>query len=604
MNKRLTKNTICLMLLALCLLLAACGKGGASAPSRATAVPTPAPTPEPVRFAGGEVAPTVTELRMPLAAGETALLDSLPALRAADLSGSADENEVAAWALAHPGVQTQYTVTLPNGIALLSDTRSVDLSGLSAAECEAAARKLALLPALESVSLGAEGGPLNWGDIARLREILPRPVFHYAFKLYGTDCNLDNTTINLYKVAVNDNGRFIDEVMRYMPQLTYVDMDSTGLDPKRLEEINLNHPDAKVVFRVFFGDNYTARTDTERILASMASRGGMLNNDNVSGLYYCHDVKYLDLGHNTWLTNIGFVAQMPKLEVAILSMCNIRDASPLASCPELEYLEMSNTYCDDLRPLSGLSKLRHLNIAGIGYDFYGDGTRPSLKDITPLYPLTGLERLWIGAYNPVPPEQVAEMQRRAPGCEIDLTVYDDPVGGRWRYIALADYINTYVDTYHERYVKLRQQFGDYDYSVYNFTWNDPLFDEAYRYTPQATPSPSPTPAAAPVPTATPAPVYQPDYQQQPQVYQPYYEEEYTPYQEEYEEPEPEPPYAQETPNVDLVFNYGTQPAIQSQTEQYDQNQSLPADTPSQELPPMDLGGYDDSSQLQGEAYIP
>ena len=165
----------------------------------------------------------------------------------------------------------------------------------------------------------------------RLREILPTPAFQYAFKLYGKDCNLADTSINLFRVSVTDNGKLIDEVMNYMPQLTYVDMDSCGVDPKRLEEINLNHPNAKVVFRVFFGDNYTARTDTERILASMASRGGMLNNDNVSGLYYCHDVKYLDLGHNTYLTNIGFVAQMPKLEVAILSMCNIRDASPLAS---------------------------------------------------------------------------------------------------------------------------------------------------------------------------------------------------------------------------------------------------------------------------------
>ena len=618
MNKRFFQYDLCLMLLALCLLLTACGKGGASASSRAPAEPTPVPTPGPVRFAAGEVSPETADLRMSLAAGETAQLDFLTALRTADLSGSADEAEVAQWAKAHPGVQTRYTVTLPNGTVLGSDTRSVDLRGLSAADCEAAARKLSLLPALESVELGAEGGALNWGDIAKLRELLPTPVFHYAFKLYGQDCNLDNTTINLYKVSVNDNGKLIDEVMRYMPQLTYVDMDSTGLDPKRLEEINLNHPNAKVVFRVFFGDNYTARTDTERILASMASKGGMLNNDNVSGLYYCHDVKYLDLGHNTWLTNIGFVAQMPKLEVAILSMCNIRDASPLASCPELEYLEISNTYCDDLRPLSGLGKLRHLNVAGIGYDFYGDGTRPSLKDITPLYPLTGLERLWIGGYNPVPPEQIAEMQRRAPNCEIDTSVYEDPVGGRWRYVALADYVNTYVDTYHDRYIKLRQQFGDYDYTVYNFTWNDPLFDEAYRYIPQATPSPSPSPTAAPtfgaaatptpVPAATPAPVYQ----EQPQVYQPYYEPVYDPYAGYYEEPvyepepEPEPDPAQwtpvEQPNVDLVFNTGSVSVVEPQPDLSVQEPDL-SSAVGQEFPELPAMGLD-QSQNQGEFYIP
>ena len=506
------------LLLLMCMALAACGK--AALPARAT----PAPQAETAaHFAGGDVEFTATELRMKLSSGETALLDSLTALSSADFSGSENEEEIAAWAQAHPNVQTRYTVTLPGGAVLDSDTTSADLSGLPAADCEAAARKLALLPNLGSVNLGAEGGALSWSDIARLRQILPKTVFKYAFKLYGKDCNLADTTINLFRVQVPDNGKLIDEVMGYMPQLTYVDMDSCGLDPRRLEEINLRHPDAKLVFRVYFGDNYTARTDAERILASMASRGGMLTDNNVDGLYYCHDVKYLDLGHNTELTNIGFVAQMPKLEVAILAMCNISNIQPLASCPELEYLELANTYASDLRPLSGLKKLRHLNVASIGYDQPWDGTdRIQLKDITPLYSLTELERLWIGAYNPVPAEQVAEMQRRAPNCEIDLTVYEDPVGGRWRYIAMADYIYTYVDTYHERYVKLRQQFGDYAYSAYNFTWNDPLCDP--NYDPATAPKPTPTP--------TPAPVWTPA----PQVYIPPEEEEELLYDEPSTEP--------------------------------------------------------------------
>ena len=587
---------ILIPLLALCLLLTGCSMIPAiSRTPIAPAGPTPEPTPEPLHFAAGEVQPSAEQLSMRLRSGETALLDRLTALKSVDLSGSENEEEVAAWAKAHPGIASRYTVTLPNGSVLGSDTQSVDLSGMSVAECEQSARKLALLPNLNHVTLGKEGGALGWNDIARLREILPTPVFDYAFKLYGTDCNLSNTTISLYKVSVPDKGSFIDEVINYMPQLTYVDMDSCGVAPKRLEEINLNHPNVKVVFRVFFGDNYTARTDAERILASMASKGGMLNNDNVAGLYYCHDVKYLDLGHNTNLTNIGFVAQMPKLEVAILSMCNIRDASPLASCPELEYLEMSNTYCEDLRPFSNLTNLRHLNVAGIGYDFYGDGTRPILRDITPLYSLTGLERLWLGGYNPVPREQVEEMQRRAPQCEIDTSVYEDPVGGRWRYLALADYEITYVDTLHPRYIKLREQFGDYDQSVFNFTWNDPLYDEHYRYV-EATPTPTPAPAvtAAPVPAATPAPTYtqpQPSYQEPvyypPQEYvEPYYE---------YEEPvaEEPTPYVPEGPAGDLVFNipgmtFQQDPAAaqEQSAEPAAQEQPVyPEEPPAQEQPP-------------------
>ena len=590
-----------LMLLVMCLLLAACGNSGGSAP--AAAAPTAASTPGPVRFAAGEVAPDAETLRMSLAAGETALLDSLTRLRSADLSGSASEEEIANWAALHPNVSVTYTVTLPNGTRLSSDTRTADLSGMSANDALEAARKLALLPNLERVRLGAEGGQLNWSDIARLRELLPRPVFDYAFKLYGQDCNLSDTKINLYKVRVTDDGKLIDEVMDYMPQLTYVDMDSCGLQPKRLEEINLRHPNAKVVFRVFFGDNYTARTDTERILASMASRGGMLTPANTEGLSYCHDVKYLDLGHNTDLTKIDFVAQMPKLEVAILSMCNFSDAKPLASCPELEYLEISNTYCSDLTPLAGLTKLRHLNVASIGYDQPQDGSaRIQLKDITPLYSLTGLERLWVGAYNPVPHEQIEEMQRRAPQCEINTEVYEDPVGGRWRYIELANYETTYVDTYHPRYVKLREQFGDYDYSVYNFTWNDPLYDA--NFVPAATPTPSPTPtpvvtpspvyptptpaveatptpepAYTPIPTPTPETVYTPEptvttpaYQEP--VYQPPaedYQGGYDPYsdpgyEEPYYEDEPQQPQVQE-PQGDIVFLIPTEQDAQQIIQQ-------------------------------------
>ena len=108
------------------------------------------------------------------------------------------------------------------------------------------------------------------------------------------------------------------------------------------------------------------------------------------------------------------------------------------------------------------------------------------------------------------------MQRRAPQCEIDTSVYEDPVGGRWRYVDLANYIDTWVDTYHPRYEKLRQQFGDYEYTVYNFTWNDPMYDANYVPPATATPAATPTPA----PAATPVPQYQPGYN--PNYYDPSY----------------------------------------------------------------------------------
>jgi hypothetical protein len=156
------------------------------------------------------------------------------------------------------------------------------------------------------------------------------------------------------------------------------------------------------------------------------------------------------------MTDISFVSYMPKLEVAILAMGGWSDASPLANCTELEYLEMQSTECTDLSPLAGLTKLRHLNIACI----------PSLTDISPIYSLTELERLWLGSFNQVSWEQVDEMQKAAPNCEINTGVFDDPTGEGWRYKGLDMVYRYYV---------LRKQFENYESKVFSFTWNDPLY---------------------------------------------------------------------------------------------------------------------------------
>ena len=109
MIKKKTSAALCAALL--CLTLAACGagaKGGTAAaaqPSTAAAPAAPVSKAPPVVFAAGSVPSDSAELRMPLSDGETALLASLPNLAAADFSGSRNEEESAAWAMAEPGVE-------------------------------------------------------------------------------------------------------------------------------------------------------------------------------------------------------------------------------------------------------------------------------------------------------------------------------------------------------------------------------------------------------------------------------------------------------------------------------------------------------------------
>lgn len=126
-------------------------------------------------------------------------------------------------------------------------------------------------------------------------------------------------------------------------------MDNTGVSNEALAKIREEFLNIDVVWRVWFGTNYSVRTDVERILASKPTVGGMIYDASV--LQYCTKVKYLDLGHNDELPSIDFVRNMPELEVLIIAMTAVRDISPLESCPKLEYLELNSTNIADISPL-------------------------------------------------------------------------------------------------------------------------------------------------------------------------------------------------------------------------------------------------------------
>lgn len=327
----------------------------------------------------------------------------------------------------------------------------LDLSGMTSKDVGAVSEILRSLTKLEAVDLGDDTvTSLSWKDILSLRQAAPDTEFFYSFSLYGKDFSLSDTEMDLNHISIDDQGALVREVISCMPTLRYLDMDFCGVDDEHMAAIRDDFPDIKVVWRVWFGGAYSVRTDVEKILASCPGAAGNLTKDNIGSLKYCTDVKYLDVGHNEILKDISFVAYMPKLEVAILAMLNVEDISPLAGCKNLEFLEIQTNKITDLSPLRELTKLHHLNIA---YNF-------ELRDITPLYGLTSLERLWVGRFTPIPEEQIAEMQKCVPGCVIETT-YSDPHDG-WRFG-------------NERYDLLVQQFG-YDTGAYSFRWLDPLYD--------------------------------------------------------------------------------------------------------------------------------
>ena len=456
----------------------------ASAPAQGTPAPSAAPDTAMLDFIGGSVPEDATQIAMVLQAGETALLDRLPALEEADLRGSSNVEEICQWAATRPEVKVLYSVSLPNGVTVDNDADSVSLAGISAEEAEPALATLAFLPALRQIDLGVgsemaalsgsqiaslrqqfpetailgtlnllgkdldpetesldlselghgdvesaaatlamlpnlkqlrlgseEESDLSWADVALLQKACPGVVVDYAFRRWDKDLNLSDEMLDLNHIPMDDRGAAVRELMPYMTNCKVLDMDSCGVSNEDMAVIRDENPDVDVVWRIWFGTDYSVRTNVTKILASKPSKGGVLYDSVGEQLQYCTKVRYLDLGHNFDIVDFSFVRNMPDLEVVVVSMTGIRDLSPFSSCSKLKWLEAGNCQLSDLSPLAECKELRHLNV----------GTNSGVNDITSLYDLE-LKRLWLGVGDPVPTEQVEEMRSRHPKCEVNTTV--------------------------------------------------------------------------------------------------------------------------------------------------------------------------------------
>lgn len=412
-----------------------------------------------------------------LAAQSLSALRHFPQLRSVELgtvNGRFTPEDIKSFSTERPDIELTAQAEIL-GESCDIHTESLDLSLLSRENAAEALSAVGYLTDIKSLNLGSdETNDLTFDDVAAFEEAFPDAEFSYDFTLYGNRYSVNTKKVNLSQVKMDDNGETVRAALRCMKKCDYLDMDSCGVDSEHMAAIRDEFPQIEVVWRVFFGNNYTARTNTDRILASAWNGGGELGNGNEYELRYCTKLKYLDIGHNSHLDNIDFVAFMPDLEVFITYGCvMVSDISALSNCKKLEYLELIyDAEITDLSPVAELTELRHLNIAGSA----------RITDITPLYGLTKLERLWISRYNTaIPREQIDEIRELLPSCVIDseggALTGSGNVG--WR-VNEDEYGNK---SWNPRYYELRELFG-YKNSpyCYNYTYNDP-----YCFSPYPTP---------------------------------------------------------------------------------------------------------------------
>ena len=407
---------------ALCLLLCACGAKGVMP---AAAADTPAPTAE----ATPEPTPKPTPEPTPMPVPTPALLQ------------------------------------FPDGSRHYDYEIRVDLSALEHSGVEEAIALLRQMPNVRSVLLGSEPEDgseprLSFEEIHSMQEALPDVDFEYHFTLWGVPLSTLDERMEIDHIKMDDQGAAVREVLPCMTKCTFLNMDFCNVDDEHMAAIRDDYPQIDVIWRIWFGTDCSIRTDAERVLASNLNH--VLTNENTKSLKYATKVKYLDIGHNTALTDLSFMSYMPDLEVAIIAISPWRDLSPLADCKNLEFLEVSEFFLQpgevmDLEPLGGLTNLRHLNICKMFH----------VKNWEALKNLTGLERLWIGAYNDIPPEGIEELREALPNTEINTTEQTGSLGS-WRILPDG--------TQHPRYTLLFEQFDYGHFPASESTWlNDPNY---------------------------------------------------------------------------------------------------------------------------------
>ena len=393
----------------------------------------------------------------------------LPELEKITVNGTVTP-EQAAYLLEGAGqIPVEYSIVFQGRTILSTDTEA-DFSDLTSSELGAIKAVLTVLPKIRRVNLDPKSGSSSWtlDEADQLQQFREGLLVNYTTKSFGVSFSLADEVVSFNKKNLKRKVAELKLLLPYLRNVKRVDMENCNIDNETMAALRDEFPQPKLVWRVKVGA-YSVRTDAWMVKFS-AGGSKALDDSSALNLKYCREIKYLDLGHNKIHHMDKFVSCMPDLEVCIMynPMSNIKG---IENCPKLEFFECYSCNLKDLSPLAACTELKHLNVC---YNY--------ITDITPLYGLTKLERLWIGRNDGIPKEQFDTFQELVPNCLVNLT-RSNPTGDGWR----KDENGAYVP----RYLLLREQFR---YDVTNLRsygdgwWDDGKkvhFDEPPAFDPTA-----------------------------------------------------------------------------------------------------------------------
>ncbi len=329
-----------------------------------------------------------------------------------------DANQVNTLLDTYPQLTMDYTVDLL-GTVLDNSITELDLTHMTSSQVEESLPKLGLLTNLTDVKLS---NSLSMEDVAQLQDANPNATFHYTFSLFGKTLSTTDEEVSYVEHSIGNEGETqIRQALAILDNCSRFLLDDCGLDYEVLAQIREDFRDGpKVVWRIRFGvgDRYTTVTDDDTILAVKN-----VTDKTCGPMKYLEDVKYMDIGHNEYLTDLSFLAYMPKLEVLIASQSAVTDISSIENCKNLIWLELAYCgYLENIEAVAGCENLKYLNL--------------SYTKVKDLMPLDGLPLERFVYLKPKVSKEEQEIFLAIHPKDICITVfygYSQPYGYGWRY---------------------------------------------------------------------------------------------------------------------------------------------------------------------------
>ena len=316
----------------------------------------------------------------------------------------------------YSNVAVSYTVDLL-GQEVAPEVTELDLSGMASEDVEAVVASFEMLPNLTNIELVGEEelSTLPMADAKMLMEAAPQVQFHYSFDFYGNVLSTDTERVELEYLEIGNEGeQTIRDALDMMPNCTYFKLEDCGIDSEVMASIRDDYPEVKVVWRIYCG-KFTMCTDETMVRMTFH-----LDDTNCHELKYCTDVTYMDIGHNTTLTDVSFVKYMPNLECVIVSGSPLTDISAFADHDKLIWMEFA--FCGQLADISALSSCDNMKYLNISFT--------KVSDLSPIDHLP-LERLNC-MQTRVSAAATRAYDQKHPDC---LTRFEgeQPYGYGWRY---------------------------------------------------------------------------------------------------------------------------------------------------------------------------